>query len=281
VKASGFLSAVDAFKELAFQRMIQRIADFDNKDHQKTYWGTVRYLAILDTGFKFPKDKAHPATGYKGDRCVLAIRQRHSRLVASCKDIVYYSVAGHEQIFEQSPIKEIRESLVAWGVSSEQEPRALFDRPCNLAELKKGDWNVQTTATKSHLVDFSHFFALPQSRLPGEWKMSPRAVAFALRAGHSYMQTFSEPALLRQAFGTTNVDEAKEIFSKELPELESKFKDFGKIGSRKPYYCWSWFLEADDSHVMDWSLKQGCEFEGTSDPYHILNQVESWLPQVE
>eukprot|EP00475_Leptophrys_vorax_P031600 TRINITY_DN4790_c0_g1_i3.p1 TRINITY_DN4790_c0_g1~~TRINITY_DN4790_c0_g1_i3.p1 ORF type:complete len:645 (+),score=172.11 TRINITY_DN4790_c0_g1_i3:1939-3873(+) len=280
VKASGFLSAVDAFKEMAFQRMIQRIADIDSQIAQKSHWGTVRYLAIIDTGFKFPKEKANPATGYKGDRCVLAVRQRHSRLVASCNDVVYYSVAGHAEVFDQSPIKEMRESLTAWGVSSEQEPRTLFGRTCSVEELKKGDWNVQTTAPKSHFVDFSHFFALPSSKLPKEWKMSQSAVSLALRAGHAHMSTFNEPGLLQLAFGTSSADEAKRIFEEELTELEKKFRDFGKIGSRKPYYCWSWFLEADDSPVMDWAMEQGCNFEGHKDPRFILKQVESWLPKL-
>jgi hypothetical protein len=73
LKACGFLSAIDAFKELAFQRLIQRISDITSQKSD-IKWGTVRYLAVIDTGFKFKEGVVNPATGYEGDRCVLAIR---------------------------------------------------------------------------------------------------------------------------------------------------------------------------------------------------------------
>ena len=53
----------------------------------------MKYLAVIDTGFKFKQGVVNPATGYEGDRCVLAIRQRNSRLVSSADEVVYYSVA--------------------------------------------------------------------------------------------------------------------------------------------------------------------------------------------
>jgi deferrochelatase/peroxidase EfeB len=73
IKACGFLSAIDSFKELAFQRLLQRIADISNQTTE-IKWGTVKYLAVIDTGFKFKDGVVNPATGYEGDRCVLAIR---------------------------------------------------------------------------------------------------------------------------------------------------------------------------------------------------------------
>lgn len=73
IKACGFLSAIDAFKELAFQRLLQRISEISNQKSD-IKWGTVRYLAIIDTGLKFKQGVVNPATGYEGDRCVLAIR---------------------------------------------------------------------------------------------------------------------------------------------------------------------------------------------------------------
>jgi hypothetical protein len=86
----------------------------------------VKYLAVIDTGFKFKEGVVNPATGYEGDRCVLAIRQRNSRLVSSADEVVYYSVAERQEIFSQPTLKKIAHDLIDWGVSSEQNPQSLI-----------------------------------------------------------------------------------------------------------------------------------------------------------
>lgn len=57
VGATGLLPLSDALRELAFQRLVQRIADDDAARHsscrgrrEAEAWGTVRTLAIIDTG---------------------------------------------------------------------------------------------------------------------------------------------------------------------------------------------------------------------------------------
>ncbi len=56
---------VDALKEFAYQKLLQRIADREKQD-----WGTVQYYAIIDTALKFKENSINPATGYKGDRWI-------------------------------------------------------------------------------------------------------------------------------------------------------------------------------------------------------------------
>lgn len=95
--ANGFLPLTDALKELAYQRLIQRIAEItaaeEGPEMERVRWQTVKTLAIIYTGLKFCDDVANPATGFVGDRCVLVIRQAHSRLMCSPSDPVFYAVS--------------------------------------------------------------------------------------------------------------------------------------------------------------------------------------------
>jgi len=59
-------------------------------------WSTVQTYAIIDTGIKYKNDVVNPATGYKGDRLVLCLRQRHSRYSGSFDDPCFFSVVDFE-----------------------------------------------------------------------------------------------------------------------------------------------------------------------------------------
>lgn len=289
LKANGFLSIVDAFKEFAYQRLFQRIAEKD----QIEQWGTVQCYAIIDTGIRFKSDCANPATGYFGDRCVLSIRQRHSRLQANHDDVVYYSVASPEMIFESSILKHIRETLFFNGVSSEQEPTSLFmmlnSKPDDYDQEKIviekyeriGDWNIQATAPATHLVDFSHFYTLPGSNLPPEWQMSIDAMLDGFKLGLRYYKSLNDPNLFKKL---NQIDKSwsDSLSPLEISRLEAKYGMLGRVGLRKPHHSWSWFLETDDSKVMSWAMSFG---EMTDQSLHDRSQVLalvhtlfSWLP---
>ena len=154
--ATGFLCLADALKEVCYERLIQR----------KVYPKTVKHLAIVDCGFSYVGE--NPATGYVGDRVVLMIRQPHSRLCSEPDEPVYYAVAQPEHLRSETG-KEIRESLLRCGMSSEQ----IYKVP----ELE-GGWNIQTEASFSHLVDFSHFYCSPESPFKS-FRMSEEAFSKA------------------------------------------------------------------------------------------------------
>lgn len=273
-KATGFLCLVDAFKEFAYQKLIQRIAELEKQN-----WATVQYYAILDTGIKYKDDVINPATGYKGDRCGLVLRQRQSRIVSVWDEVVYYSVARHLQIGSKIG-REMRAALIKYGVSSEQLPQVLVDKDVeNLKGNLEGDWNIQADAPFTHMIDFSHWFVLPDSPLHKIWKMSPKAVNNALKLGGDHMKIFEIPELTQLAFGTKDVDEARKAYASESPELATQYQEFGKLGTRKPDYSWSWFLEVDDSEVMKWANEQGKTFSGKGEDHSVMDLVNSWLPE--
>ena len=201
---------------------------------------------------------------------MLAIRERNSRLVKSADEIVYYSVADFDELKSQPCLQKIVHDLIDWGISSEQDPQSLQGAVDNPIE---GNWNIQCTAAKTHLIDFSHFFVLPHSKLPQPWKMSEAAASDALKAGWKYNSLFKSEALMEKMLGTSNKEEALKKFTQgELPGLELKFKDMGKVGLVKPSYSWSWFLEADDGAISKMS------FAGEFDWFKAIHFVDSNLP---
>ena len=95
-------------------------------------------------------------------------------------------------------------------------------------QLQEGDWNIQCTATKTHLIDFSHFFVLPHSKLSPHWKMSEEALHNSLKAGWKYNLLFKSEALLERVFGTKDREEAMKRFTElAIPGLEEKYKELG------------------------------------------------------
>eukprot|EP01127_Copromyxa_protea_P005652 TRINITY_DN1551_c0_g1_i3.p1 TRINITY_DN1551_c0_g1~~TRINITY_DN1551_c0_g1_i3.p1 ORF type:complete len:558 (+),score=100.24 TRINITY_DN1551_c0_g1_i3:29-1702(+) len=276
-KACGFLSLVDSLKEFAYQKLIQSIADKQRIDSDEK-WGTVGYYAILDTGLKFKDDKQNPATGYKGDRCSLCVRQRQSRVVSSPDEVVYYSVVRHHQQATKRG-SALRKALNSVHLSSEQLPMSLTGK--SLLELDKeleGNWNIQADASFSHLVDFSHWFVLPSSPLPEVWKISEEAVRNAFKLGGEFLGLFDFPAITKLVFNTEDVEKAKKLLEDEKEDLIQRFGNVGEFGRKKPALSWSWFLEVDDSQVMSWAYEKGFTFQGKAEEEEVMNLIKSWLP---
>jgi hypothetical protein len=64
---TGLLNFADALRELGFQRLVQRLAELEGQT-----WQTTKFYAILDTGMTY--SGINPATGWKNEKCVLAVR---------------------------------------------------------------------------------------------------------------------------------------------------------------------------------------------------------------
>ena len=279
---NGFLSAVDAMIEFLYQKLIQRIFDIENekcnsdgnqddKDTQKHNWGTVQMYGVIDTGLRFKDEIENPATGYKGDRIALIIRQRHSRLNASEDEPCFFSVAQQAQLMSEQG-KKLREILLKYGITSEQIPTSYLLGDGVDVDGLNGDWNIQSDAGFCHLVDFSQFYCLPvtddekdveyELELK-EWRMSMSAFKLGCKLGrvfNDFGEKMSED-MLREMFMNgadgdekeVNLEEIKMSIEKEQDGLKKKWGDL--VGLRKPKHAWSWFLETDDSKIFEWAKK--------------------------
>eukprot|EP01083_Nonionella_stella_P154885 499605_1 len=279
-KKNGFLSAHDAMIEFLFQKLIQRIFDIEHNNHS---WGTVQMYAIIDTGLRFKKDIPNPATGYKGDKIALVVRQRHSRLSASDDEACFFSVAQYKQLGSTQG-KVLRDILLEYGISSEQIPVSYLLRGMEEHQLK-GEWNIQSDATFSHLVDFSQFYCLPSTphhkyKLElKEWRMSMNAFKTGCRLGR-VMDKFGDEMssdMLMNIFGEsdqkeTDLEEMKKKLQSEQELLKTRWGDL--VGCVKPKHAWSWFLETDDSAVYQWAQQQLENFgNGSDDSAALFNQI--------
>lgn len=85
--------------------------------------------------------------------------------------------------------------------------------------------------------------------------MSEEAVHNSLKAGWKYTSLFKSENVMSRVFGIKEKEEAMKKFTEEeLPALEAKYKDMGKVGLAKPSYCWSWFIELDDGLISKMSF---------------------------
>lgn len=298
-KACGFLNFVDALKEMAYQKLIQRLSEKENEK----IWKAVSYYAIIDTGIRFKQDVPNPATGYKGDRCVLVVRQAQSRIVSCFDEIgnsnflfslrqfivfllkVFYSVARLDQIKRNKSLNNFRQILHQYGLTSEQSPQALTVEDkyrtvfSHLSYLLEGGWNIQCDAPMTHLVDFSHFYTLPFSCLNPVWKMSHQAVQEAFKLGSPHLGVFEARPLCEYVWGTSDFEKAKQLFESEKETLQKKWDAMGKCGLRKPDNSWSWFLETDDSPVIQWCMREGMDYYPSEKTRNrLFNEIQSWLP---
>lgn len=268
-KACGFLSYVDALKEFAYEKLIQRISVLENQS-----WNTVQYYAIIDTGIKYKNNCKNPATGYEGDRCVLVVRQRQSRIISTFDEIVYYSVV-RRNLLEYGRGNDFCKTLLKYGISSEQLPVLLSNLNDNDAFSLEGDWNVQSDSCLSHIIDFSHFFVLPSSNLHDKWKMSLSDVQDALLLGAEHFNLFSDTNLQKIFDNETN--DIKKFFEDRQVDLNKKYGSFGCVGKRKPNYSWSWFLEVDSSWIMNFAMKTGLGLENnhlsSSEIFEIISNI--------
>lgn len=137
-----------------------------------------------------------------------------------------------------------------------------------LDEEVDGGWNIQADAPMTHLVDFSHWFVLPMSRLPEPWKMSKEAVKTAFKLGviainrvdlqgGDFLGLFEYPSISQLVYETDDTTVIKQRLSDEKERLSNAYKEVGEFGRKKPSFSWSWFLEVDDSEVMKRANKAG------------------------
>ena len=172
-KNTGMLSLADALRELCYQKLVQRIIELEELDDE---FCCVQFYGLLDTGLKYVGE--NPATGWKGERCVLAVRQRQSRAFCSYGGYNFSGVllmTGEEQpppSITTGAGYKLRKALIKYGISAEITPQAPFSQSLAEAlENRTGNWNLQADANLSHFMDFSDFYGLPDSPL-SDWRIS-------------------------------------------------------------------------------------------------------------
>jgi len=273
VKENGLLSMVDAFKEFCMQKLIQRIAEINN-----TPWRTVQTYAIIDIGIKIKDGLENPGTGYIGERFGLTIRQAHSRFVSAYDEPCFFSVVTDES--QKHPFAmSFKKTLLSYGLTSEQEPVGEILHHDILSQIEKNetDWNIQSDATMCRMVDFSQYYALPNSPLNPVWKVSKKAILKGIKAGRALRHFIKNPEICKEWFGTSDEAEINKIMSKSKEELA---KEFGKfVGDTKPKFSWSWFLETDDSEISKWSFEMGYKYNGKAESLELISKINEWLPK--
>ena len=248
---------------------------------------------------------ANPATGYQGDRCVLALRQRQSRAFVSYHG---YNFSGSLLMTGEPPpapsmlsgaARSVRRALIRQGLSAEFLPQAALESPCleprgpqevseELLDELGGTWNLQADATLRHFMDFSDYYALPSSPLAA-FRMSAEAFrsACALERSSFQSQLLQRPALLSLLYGTTDPVTASDLHRARLQQLALDPKIIAScqairpdpvsgipaVVPNPPRYCMCWFFELDDSPMSQWALDNGRGMRGPE----ILELIESWL----
>lgn len=295
---TGLLNFSDALRELGMQRLIQRVADLEGDT-----WATVKTYGLLDTGLSYVDGHLNPATGWTNERCVLCLRQRHSRAFVNYEG---YNFSGVLLMTGEAPPaasqmtgtgRSVRRTLMKYGISGELLPRILFHEQWanqvsdDALDDVSGQWNLQADAAVSRLMDFSDYYVLPDSVLPQAWRMSEVALRNALcLSGREVLQELlRHPSLSQRFFGTKDVAEAKKVHGRVLRELSQDSRIVQacsgfetppcvdqttavRVVTGKPKYCQCWFMELDDSVFSKWALS--CGDEG-----HLpLDQIDAWLP---
>jgi len=219
VSHTGFLGKTDALRDLAVQRLIQRICELEG---EQDAWGTVRFYGIIDSGLKYRSDIADPATGVMGDSCVLALRQAQSRLAADFPGVGDFAAGGGNLLLAGDPNvllgtgvgRRVREVLERYRFSGEIAASS-FD--IDLAKSRDSQdhlddvtsqWNLQADASLSHFLDFSDTFVFPGSCLHGDWHLLADTVLAGYVLGHN-STSYTLDAILGLAIGTTTPIDAK------------------------------------------------------------------------
>ena len=100
---------------------------------------------VIYTGLIFKEERENPATGYKGNKIALIIRQIQSRWNSSEDEPCFFSVAQKRQLLNEQGQK-LREILLKYGITLEQIPSSylLGDN-----DGLDGDWNIQSATSFS------------------------------------------------------------------------------------------------------------------------------------
>ncbi|CAM9874815.1 unnamed protein product, partial [Heterosigma akashiwo] len=162
-KVTGLLNYADALRELAFHRLIAHLAAKDDGA-----WSTVQAYAILDTGLTY--QGLNPATGWRGEKCVLLVRQRQSRFFPGYDGFNFSGLCPADALQASPSGRDVRRCLLRHGISAEFLPSALFHDPASAlgSEEASGEegravWNLQADATGRHFLDFTDLVVLPGS----------------------------------------------------------------------------------------------------------------------
>ncbi|CAE8609378.1 unnamed protein product, partial [Polarella glacialis] len=293
-KVTGLLGLADALRELCFQRLLQRLVELEGLSDSL---GTVPFYALIDTGLTY--EGTNPATGWTGERCVLLVRQRQSRLF-DAYDGINFSGICPDHVHSEGPGRAMRRLLHSWGLSAEFEPRALWhlsseassDGVCDESLLgdQSGVWNLQVDAPCTHFMDFSDYYALPRSPLLAAWRMSETALqhAFTLERTPSVERALAHPDLATRLWGSPDKETSSEAYEalrrqlsqqKELRDAAASVEqDTGLIRPMKPKYCMCWFMELDDSEVSRWCMETAKE---VATCHSLGSSTRDWLQQIE
>ena len=280
-KENGLLSMVDAFKEYAFQKLIQRISEITQKDVIKEKrWGTIQSYAIIDIGLRTKPGLVNPGTGYSEERYGLTIRQANCRYVCGPDDPAFYSVVNLDcQLKKQ--FKEFKNAMIDFGITSEQEPKGEILNMSTSDRINDMDteWNIQADSSGYRIVDFSQYYALPKSCLNSFWKMSETAMIKGIKLGWSWKYVLSKKEIAKAWFGTDDEKLIKESVDKERESCKKIITLVGCLGMKKPQYCWSWFLEVDDSEVGKWAFDKGTYWNEDCSKNNLHKQIMNLIPK--
>ncbi len=313
-KVTGLLGFADALREISFQRLVQRLIDKSADDERAgastSALSTVKFYAILDTGLCYKE--TNPATGWKGERCVIVLREGSSRFLPEYDSM---SFAGNfsGNTADLNGAREMRRLLHQHGASAEFCPVGSFmvNASANSASavelvskqveaalslgFSKGNWNLQADATGMRFMDHSDYYVLPNSPLPAAWRMSEKALrnAFLLsppyhlevairEGGHAFSEWLHGKPVKDEKEALQIAAEAHMELSQDtkLREAASGFTSDGLIKQGKPEYCMCWFMELDDSEVARWSLEAPKEFDGDALSGEIARRLDGLLHDV-
>eukprot|EP00469_Lotharella_globosa_P009034 CAMPEP_0167773448 /NCGR_PEP_ID=MMETSP0111_2-20121227/1424_1 /TAXON_ID=91324 /ORGANISM="Lotharella globosa, Strain CCCM811" /LENGTH=868 /DNA_ID=CAMNT_0007663083 /DNA_START=8 /DNA_END=2615 /DNA_ORIENTATION=+ len=272
-KVTGLLNYADALRGLMIQKLIQGLIDLEGLDHEVS---TVKFYGIIDTGLAYQGE--NPATGWKNEKCVLAVRQRQSRMLDGYEGFNFSGVCP-SQVLAQGPGRQLRRLLIKYGISAEFFPRALLYAPSEsdgvtlargatggLIDDFEGTWNLQADSTGRYFMDFTDFYVLPRSPLPKCWRMTEEGLrnAMTLERTPFVKLVMSSPELRRRIFGEESKEAADKAYrahleklSKDDTLLEACHKVDEKTGlivPNKPKYCMCWCMELDDSEMTKWAM---------------------------
>jgi hypothetical protein len=290
-KNTGLLNFADALRELCYQKLIQRIIELEGLSEQMS---CVKFYGIIDSGLKYTG--VNPSTGWKNERCVLAVRQRQSRAFTAYQGYNFSGnllMSGEDPPMSKMPswstgnVPALRQALVKWGISAERNgPRApWWDSVGDAANDLTGEWNLQADANLSGFMDFSDFYVLPESPLPAMWRMTEQTFCDSYVLSNPLLgeAVLEQPALAQRVYGTTNKEEAKKQGAARLAELTQNPKivegsrglENGVLKQGNPKYCMCWWMELDDSEMTSWAMARAA---ADTDEEPIGETIEASLP---
>ena len=305
---TGLLCFIDALKELAFQRLLQHVLEREGVDR---CCSTVRFYGIIDTGLKYVQK--NPATGWAGDRCVLLLRQRQSRIVTEYQAMSFSGNVPSGPATNSGATYVFRRIMHQYGISPEEFPVALLTNHgvgCDhdgatpeaaIAMLSHpvacGNANLQADAACVRHMDLSDYFVLPNAPVSAEWRMSLAALRRSVALGPMKFQrmlaeattdgakntlqlllgesSLASPEAALQAMEAVRVEASKVASVRDGAVTVDEAT--GVVAPMKPKYCMCWFMELDDSPMAGWCKEQGAVFHRLAGEPDLLATIDAAL----